>query len=75
MCVCVWFETLLSLSINNTVFILFCSFSDIVFSSNVENSEDFKRFRVNCHLRLNIAIKKKEDPSATSESPYYGAAQ
>lgn len=30
-CLCVCFETLLSLSINNTVFILFCTFPDMCF--------------------------------------------
>lgn len=71
LCVCV--ETLLSVSINNTVFILFISWH--VFSSNAESSDDLIRFRVNCHPRLNVAVKKKENPSATLASPYCGAAQ
>ena len=46
-----------------------------MFSSNAEKSDDLIRFRVNCHPRLNVAVKKKENPSATLAGPYYGAAQ
>lgn len=46
-----------------------------MFSSNAESSDGLIRFRVNCHLRLNIAVKKRENPSAALASPDYGAAQ
>lgn len=63
--VCV-LNILLSLSIDN---ILFCWFSD-VFSNNAESSDDFIRHSVHSHLWLDIAVKKKETPSATSGSPH-----
>lgn len=65
-CIYVCFETLLSLSINNIVLVLFF---DTVLSSDVERSNSLTRLRVNYHLQLNMEVKKKKNPSATSQSP------
>lgn len=64
---CVHAKTLLSLSIAN-ILLIFCLFSNMVFSNNTGSSSDRIRFRVNSHLRLSTAIKKKENQWVTLES-------